>query len=185
MKRLDPKRCAILVIDVQEKLAPAMPEERMRELTRAATVLLEAAEALGARAIATEQYPSGLGRTIAPIAAGLAKVGAPVIEKVDFSACDEPSFERAWAGLAPQAAIVLGMETHVCVWQTVRELCARGVNVHVVVDGVASRRDDHRAVGLDLCRNAGATLTTMETVVFDWLGRAGGDTFKRLSKLIR
>jgi len=185
MKRLDPKRSAIVIIDVQEKLAVAMPEERMKDLTRAATVLIEAADALGARVIATEQYPAGLGRTIAPIASGLAKLGAPVIEKIDFSAPDEVAFERAWAGLAPHAAIVLGMETHVCVWQTVRELCARGTNVHVVVDGVASRRDDHRAVGLELCRSAGATLTTMETVVFDWLGRAGGDVFKRLSKLIR
>jgi nicotinamidase-related amidase len=185
MKRLDPKRSAIVVIDVQEKLAAAMPDERMKDLTRAATVLLEAAHALGARVIATEQYPTGLGHTITPIASGLTKLDAQVIEKVDFSACDAVAFERAWADMAPHAAIVLGMETHVCVWQTVRELCARGTNVHVVVDGVASRRDDHRAVGLELCRNAGATLTTMETVVFDWLGRAGGDVFKQMAKLIR
>lgn len=79
----------------------------------------------------------------------------------------------------------MGMETHVCVYQTVRELAARGTDVHVVIDGVASRRDDHRAAGIELCRAAGATITTMETVVFDWLGRAGSAEFKKLSKLIR
>ena len=77
------------------------------------------------------------------------------------------------------------MEAHVCVFQTVRELTARGVTVHVPLDGVASRRDDHRAAGLSLCSAAGATVTTMETIVFDWLRRAGTDEFKRLSKLIR
>jgi nicotinamidase-related amidase len=185
MRRLDPKECAVLVIDVQERLAPAMPEERMKDLVRASTVLLEAAEALGARVIATEQYPGGLGKTIAPIADKLARLQAPVVEKVDFSACDERRFERLWAERPARTAIVVGMETHVCVYQTVRELCVRGVDVHVALDGVASRRDDHRAVGLDLCRAAGATITTMETVVFDWMGRAGSDTFKKLSKLIR
>jgi nicotinamidase-related amidase len=84
-----------------------------------------------------------------------------------------------------RAAIVVGMETHVCVYQTVRELAARGVDVFVPMDGVASRRDDHRAAGLELCRAAGATITTMETVVFDWLRRAGTDVFKHLSKRIR
>jgi nicotinamidase-related amidase len=77
------------------------------------------------------------------------------------------------------------MEAHVCVFQTVRELAARGIDVYVPLDGVASRRDDHRAAGIELCRSAGAIITTMESVVFDWLQRAGSEEFKRLSKLIR
>jgi nicotinamidase-related amidase len=185
MQRLDPTQTAIVVVDVQDKLAAAMPAAQMAELTRAATVLLEAASLLGARVIVTEQYPAGLGHTIAPIAERIARLGAPVVSKLDFSACDEPVFERLWASLAPRTAVVVGMEAHVCVFQTVRELCARGVPVMVPLDGVASRRDDHRAAGLDLCRAAGATITTMESVVFDWLRRAGSDEFKRLSKLIR
>jgi nicotinamidase-related amidase len=185
MRRLNPKECAVLVVDVQERLAAAMPATQMAELTRAATVLIEAASTLGAHVIATEQYPSGLGPTIAPLIEGLEKAGAPRISKLDFSACDEPEFERAFAKHAPRAAIVVGMEAHVCVFQTVRELTARGIDVYVPIDGVASRRDDHRAAGIDLCRAAGATVTTMETVVFDWLKRAGSDEFKRLSKLLR
>ena len=66
-----------------------------------------------------------------------------------------------------------------------RDLCARGFAVHVPINGVASRRDDHRVTGLELCRAAGATITTAETVLFDWLGRAGSDAFRKISKLIK
>lgn len=185
MRRLIPAECAVLVVDVQEKLAAAMPAAQMAEVTRATTVLLEAARLLGARAIATEQYPTGLGPTIAPVADKLGPLGVTPIAKMTFSACDADDFERAFARSGARAAIVVGMETHVCVFQTVRELCARGVGVYVPIDGVASRRDDHRAAGIDLCRSAGATITTMETVVFDWLRQAGSDPFKQLSRLIR
>jgi nicotinamidase-related amidase len=185
MQRLIPARCAVVVVDVQEKLAAAMPAAQMSELLRAATVLLEACKLLGAPAIYTEQYPAGLGATVAPLAEALAAVGASRVEKVDFSACDEPTFSRALAATGAKTAIVLGMETHVCVFQTAREMRARGLEVHVPIDGVASRREDHRAAGLALCKEAGATLTTMETVVFDWLRRAGSAEFKALSKRIR
>lgn len=185
MRRLNPKECAVVVVDVQEKLAAAMPKEQLDALVRSASILIEAAATLGASVFATEQYPAGLGPTLGSVAEKLEKVSAPRIAKVDFSACDEAEFERAWAQKAPRVAIVVGMESHVCVFQTVRELVARGLPVHVPIDGVASRRDDHRAAGLDLCRAAGATITTTETIVFDWLRRAGTDEFKKLSKLIR
>lgn len=185
MRRLVPEECAVLVIDVQERLCAAMPPAQVAEVTRAATVLVDAAARLGARVLATEQYPAGLGPTIAPVAAELAAAGAVPIPKTEFSACDNTDFDRAFARAGARAVVVVGMEAHVCVFQTVRELCARGREVLVPIDGVASRRDDHRAAGLDLCRAAGATLTTMETVVFDWLRRAGTDQFKHLSKRIR
>jgi nicotinamidase-related amidase len=187
MRRLDPAECAVIVVDVQERLAAAMPPAQLEEVTRAATILIEAARLLGARVLATEQYPQGLGPTIAPIAARLAEAGAPTVTKVAFSACDEPAFQRALSagGAMPRAAIVLGMETHVCVFQTARELASRGIMVHVPIDGVASRREDHRATGLSLCRDAGATITTAETIAFDWLRRAGSDAFRTISKLIR
>lgn len=185
LERIEAARSAIVVVDIQDKLASAMPPARIADVTRAGNVLLEAAAVLGARVIATEQYPAGLGHTIAPLAERLAALGAPVVPKLDFSAWDEPAFRAAWEPLDVRAAVVFGVETHVCVLQTVRDLVARGVRVLVPIDGVASRRDDHRAAGLDLCRGAGAVLTTMESVVFDWLRRAGTDEFKRLSKLIR
>jgi nicotinamidase-related amidase len=180
-----PEECAVLVVDVQERLAAAMPPAQMAEVTRAVTVLVDAASLLGARVLATEQYPAGLGPTIAPVAVELGRARVQPIAKMEFSACDNPELDRALARAAVRSVVVVGMEAHVCVFQTVRELLARGVDVLVPIDGVASRRDDHRAAGIDLCRAAGATITTMETVVFDWLRRAGTDAFRHLSKRIR
>ncbi|APR82087.1 Isochorismatase [Minicystis rosea] len=185
MRRMYPEECAVIIIDVQEKLAAAMPAAQLADVTRASTILVEAARILGARVLVTEQYPAGLGPTIAPVAEKLAAAGAAPIAKMTFSACDTSAFERAFVASGARRAVVVGMETHVCVFQTVRELAARGVDVAVPIDGVASRRDDHRTTGLDLCRAAGATLTTTETVVFDWLREAGSSQFKALSKLIR
>src|SRR5262249_45189245 len=155
----------------------AMPQPQLAELHRAAGVLIEAASLLGAKVIATEQYPAGLGRTVPAVAERLERARAPVIEKIEFSACGNVAFERALADSPARAAVVVGMEAHGCVFQTARDLAARGVPVLVPLDGVASRRDDHRAAGLDLCRAAGATITTAESVVFDWLRRAGSDEF--------
>jgi len=182
---LDPRATVVLIVDVQERLFSVMPELAANDLVRAATVLIEAAGSLGAAVIATEQYPEKLGATLPPIAEKLDQIAAPRVSKLDFSACREAAFEAALAKTKRRKVVVLGMETHICVFQTVRDLCGRGFTVHVPVDGVASRRDDHRKTGLDLCREAGATLTTTETVLFDWLGRAGTDSFKKLSRLIK
>jgi nicotinamidase-related amidase len=81
--------------------------------------------------------------------------------------------------------VVVGMETHVCVFQTVREIARRGIAVHVVADAVASRTEENRARGLSLCERAGGIVTVTETVVFDWLGRAGTEDFKAVSKLVK
>ncbi len=185
MNRLEPASSLVLVVDVQERLASAMPEDAMRSLLRASSVLVEAAATLGAGLLATEQYPAGLGRTVPALRAELERTETRILEKVAFSAVEAAGFAEALAARSPKSVIVVGMETHVCVFQTVRELVARGLDVHVPVDGVASRREDHREAGIGLCRVAGATITTMETVVFDWLRRAGTDEFKKLSKLIR
>ena len=189
MKRLDPERTLVLVVDVQEKLARAMPPESVHALERAGTILIEGAMLLGARVVATEQYPQGLGPTTPALAARIVQFEVPILSKIEFSACDAPGFDAflptAAESGAPASVVVIGMETHVCVFQTVRDLAARGFDVHVPIDGVASRRDDHREAGLALCKAAGATITTTETIVFDWLRRATGDAFKTLSKLIR
>src|SRR4051812_40926930 len=185
MQRLVPSSTLVAVIDVQDRLVSAMPPAAMEQLTRGVGLLLEAAQLLGAPVLATEQYPKGLGRTIAPLAEKLDAVGAPPIEKVDFSACGAPEFRAHLDKLSPAAVVVMGMEAHVCVFQTVRDLRARGLTVYVPLDAVVSRRDDHRETGLALCERAGAIRTTTETIVFDWLERAGTDSFRALSKLIR
>jgi nicotinamidase-related amidase len=185
VQRLIPSKSLVAVIDVQERLAAAMPEERMARLVRGVGVLLEAAKLLGASVLATEQYPKGLGPTLPEIAAKLDAIGAPRIEKTVFSATGAPEFVEGVERAAPATVIVVGMEAHVCVYQTVRDLIARGLTVMVAVDAVVSRRDEDRSTGISLCERAGGVPTTVETVVFDWLERAGTDEFRALSKLLR
>lgn len=182
---LDPKDTLLIVVDVQERLFTAMPEGAKADLVRSGTVLLEGAALLGVQAVVTEQYPEKLGATLPALAERLAKSDAPRFSKLDFSACRDAAFDTFLSKSDRRRAVVIGMETHICVFQTVRDLVARGFSVHVPIDGVASRRDDHRTTGLDLCRAAGATITTSETLLFDWLGRAGSDQFRQISKLIK
>ncbi|HMJ12257.1 MAG TPA: isochorismatase family protein [Polyangiaceae bacterium] len=185
MQRLRPSTTAVIVVDVQEKLAAAMPPAQLASLERSARILLEGARLLHAPVLVTEQYPKGLGRTLPAIAELLQTARAQSFEKLDFSSWDAAGFSDALTASGARAAVVIGMESHVCVYQTVRDLTAHGFQVHVPMDGVSSRQEDHREVGLKLCERAGAVRTTTESVVFDWLERAGSDEFKALSKLIR
>jgi nicotinamidase-related amidase len=185
MDRLAPEATAVVVVDVQERLAAAMPPAQLQEVLRSARILLEAARLLGAPVLATEQYPKGLGPTISELTPLLDAARAQRFEKTTFSAADVPAFGDALRASGVRAAVVVGMESHVCVYQTVRDLVARGLEVHVPIDGVSSRRDDHRETGIRLCERAGAVRTTTESVAFDWLVRAGSEEFRQLSKLIR
>lgn len=185
MNRLTPATTALLVVDVQERLAPAMPPPRMEALAKNAAILLDAAGQLGVRVLASEQYPKGLGPTVPALAEKLAALGVTPVAKTTFDACGEVGIARPLASLAPRAVVVIGMETHVCVFQTVRELVRRGYEVHVPVDGVASRTEENRLAGIALCERAGAIATTTETVVFDWLERAGTEAFKAISKSLK
>lgn len=185
MQRLQPETTAVIVIDVQERLAPAMPEHRYQQLLRSSRILLEAARLFSSPVLATEQYPGGLGPTVAEISKQLEAMQVSPREKLSFSAWDSAGFADEFKACNANAAVVIGMEAHVCVYQTVRDLVEAGIEVHVPIDGVCSRRDDHRDVGIDLCVAAGAVRTTTESIVFDWLGVAGNVEFKALSKLIR
>ena len=183
--RLEPKDTLLLVVDVQERLFAAMPETAKADILRAGTALIEGAALLGVQAAVTEQYPEKLGRTVPELSGRLESMSAPRFSKLDFSACRDVGFEAHLARSDRRRVVLVGMETHICVFQTARDLLSRGFVVHVVMDAVASRREDHRVTGLELCRSAGAVITTAETVLFDWLGRAGSDEFRKISKLIK
>jgi nicotinamidase-related amidase len=104
---------------------------------------------------------------------------------MDFDACADIQIARALADVAPRSVFLVGMETHVCVFQTARELVRRGHVTYVVADAVASRTEENRAAGLSLCESAGAICTVTEAVAFDWVGRAGTDAFRAVSKLVK
>lgn len=185
MLALAPASSLLVVVDVQERLAPAMPAESLAEVVRAVTILGVAARELAVPTIATEQYPKGLGPTIGPVAITLAERGVTPLPKLAFSAMGEPAFAGAIARVAPRSVVVTGMEAHICVFQTVRDLRAAGFEVWVPWDGVASRRPRDRDVGLDLIARTGAHVTSAESIAFDWLGRAGGEAFRAVSKVVR
>jgi nicotinamidase-related amidase len=183
--RLDPARTCLLVVDVQERLAKVMPEASMQRLVANTLILLDSAKELGVRVLASEQYPKGLGPMITPLAERLGAMGVTPYDKLDFDACGEPRIARALADADPRAVVVVGMEAHICVFQTARELVRRGYPTFVVDDAVASRQEDNRLAGLSLCERAGAVRTVTEAVVFDWVGRAGTPAFKAVSRLVK
>jgi nicotinamidase-related amidase len=185
MERLLPSSTVLLLVDVQEKLAAAMPPEALATLVKNAGILLVAAQTLGVRVLASEQYPKGLGPTVAPLAAKLAEMGVSALPKMTFDAGSDLGIARALADSGAKSVVVIGMEAHVCVFQTARELVKRGYATHVVADAVTSRTEENRRIGLALCEKAGAVTTATETVAFDLLQRAGTDEFKTISTLLR
>jgi nicotinamidase-related amidase len=182
--RLDPERAALLVVDVQERLWAVMDQDDRARCLKNVGILLELARRLGIPVVQSEQYPKGLGPTIAPIAEKIG-AGARRLEKVEFSCAAAPAWAPLWDELRRPQWIVAGMEAHVCVYQTVRDLLERGATVHLPVDAVISRTRENRAVGLDLARSAGAILTSTEALVFDALRKAGSDDFRAMSRLVR
>ena len=171
---------ALLVIDIQERLVAAMQPAALERLVNRAVAAIAGARALGLPIIVTEQYPKGLGPTIKAVKDAIGDFTA--IEKLEFSAW-LPQVEEKLVG-RPNV-LVTGMETHVCVFQTVRDLAAAGLTPWLAVDAVLSRQPvDHQA-GLALAAASGAILTTVETALFDALGKAGGPEFKAVSAAVK
>jgi nicotinamidase-related amidase len=179
---LDRADALLMVIDVQEKLSAAMPKAPFAELERNAAVLIRAARRLEIPVIATEQYPKGLGPTVASLRELLPQ---EPMSKMEFSCGASKPIARHVLGSGRKQVVGVGMEAHVCVFQTVRDLLRGGFSVFVAQDAVVSRSEANRDVGLRLCEKAGATLTSTETVLFDLLGVAGTPEFKELTALIK
>ena len=179
-QKLDRSTACVLVVDVQERLAPVMWNFAFVEKYCRAMVL--AARDLGMPVLATEQYPKGLGSTVASIREALP--GPPIV-KMHFSCGADPAFTQALAATGRKQVIVVGIETHVCVFQTVRDLLGRGYEVYVCADAVTSRFEEHRRVALEQLRGLGAVVTSAETAIFDLLHVCGTPEFKRVSALVR
>jgi nicotinamidase-related amidase len=172
--------CVLLVVDIQERLAPAISGGT--EVIARTDILLAAAARLGVPVVATEQYPKGLGHTDRRL--DLPET-TPTFAKLDFSAAAEPSIVAHLRELDRRRAVLCGMETHVCVLQTALGLRTLGYEVAVVADAVGSRHPERRQLGLERMRDAGVAIVDSEMVVFEWLGAAGTPQFKELSRLIR
>lgn len=182
--RLVPERTLVLCVDVQERLSAAIPAELMLRLRKNAVILLRGAAALGLPVLVSEQYKKGLGDTLPDLVEAL-PAGTARIEKLEFSAWAASKVASAIIDSGRTQIIVFGMETHICVFQTVRDLCHTGFSVHVPHDAVASRDPENLRLGLVLAERAGAVVTSTETALFDLLHRAGSPEFKAISALVK
>jgi nicotinamidase-related amidase len=180
---LDAADSVLVVIDVQERLCKAMDEQVLARLTANTGILLESAVELQVPMLATEQYVKGLGETLAELKEKMA--GAPRLEKMTFSCCGCNDFVEQVRATGRRQIVVTGMESHVCVLQTVLELLDAGYVVHLVQDAVMSRSEQNKLAALGMMQQAGAVITCTESVLFQWLKAAGTDSFKKLSKLVK
>lgn len=178
---LDPKRSLLLMIDLQERLAPSIAG--YGAIRRRAIALLGGARRLGVPIVFTEQYPKGLGPTDPALLA--AAPGAPVLEKIHFDATAEAALPAACESAARDQIVMLGTEAHVCVLQTAFGLAKRGAAPWIVADAVGSRRGADREIALQRLAARGCKIVSAEMVLFEWLGRADTDAFRETLPAIR
>ncbi|MCC6915196.1 MAG: isochorismatase family protein [Rhodospirillaceae bacterium] len=181
---LDRARSQLLVVDVQDRLLPAMHEgERMVENC---AILMQAAHRLGIPVTISEQYRKGLGATVARL--DNVKGDAPVMEKMHFSCSADAGINtriRALASDGRTQLIVCGIESHVCVLQSALGFAGGGLNVFVAADAVTSRKPESVGIAKERYAAEKVGLITTEMAVFEWLHVAGTPEFKDLSKLIK
>jgi nicotinamidase-related amidase len=169
-----------MIIDLQDNLMKAM--DQTVKVYRNTKLLLAACRQLGIPVVVTEQYPRGLGHTVAEVASSLGE--HRTVEKVSFTGLTG-EVAGVLQELDRRQVMIAGSETHICVFQTVRDLLEAGFEVFVLADAVCSRTKDNFEIGLALMRDEGAVITSTETVIFDLLKKAGTPEFKVISPLVK
>jgi len=175
----------LLVVDVQERLVPAIHPDLYPRALKNMRVLIEAAAILGLPIVLTEQYPKGLGRTVPEILQALEGREHRLFEKVAFSCARDEAFLAAVPALGRRQVLMVGMETHVCVYQTAVDLVRAGFAVFVVDDAVSSRSLHNYQSGLEALRDAGCALHSTEMAVFQLLKAAATPEFRKVARLIK
>lgn len=181
LNMLSKEESLLLVIDVQERLVNALDKNVVVKKT---STLTQAATILGIPTIATEQYPKGLGSTIDVIKQTFAK-DTHIIEKSAFSAVKEKGFMDVLKSFNRKQIIICGIETHVCVHQTVADLISEGFEVYVAKDACASRGKYEFKQGIDRMEANGAKISCVEIILFEWLKSAKNPNFKEVQTLIK
>ncbi len=180
LKPLLPANAALLVVDYQDKLLPAIHEAD--KAVEAGRRMIEAAKVLSVPILGTEQYPAGLGGTCGIIAQAMH--GWPIFQKTRFSGC-VPAVMEEIARLNRPDIVVVGIEAHVCVLQTVLDLLRAAKRTIVCADAISSRRPLDRDIAITRMRDCGAVVTTTESVTFEWLSEANTDQFRRVLKIVK
>jgi len=174
---LDPQRTTVVVIDLQEKLLPAIAEKE--RVLRQSLLLLRLAEVLELPVVLTTQYEKGLGATVPEVRAAAPRVTP--LDKTSFGCFgSEPFLDRLAEQRGRDQLLVAGIEAHICVAQTVLGALARQYAVHVATDAVGSRAEENRQVGLARMQREGAVLTSAERAIYELLGRSDTKAFKAM-----
>jgi len=170
-----------LVIDMQERLLPAMEENEV--LLQNCLTLIQGLQELGLPILATQQYTKGLGETVEPIRSVIKDFKA--IEKKDFSCCDEAEFARELEKTNRMNVVICGIESHVCVLQTAIDLKEAGLTPVVVMDCVSSRSYDNVDLAAERFRHEGIMMTSYESILFELTRTAKSPEFKAISNLVK
>ncbi len=182
--KLQRENAVLVVIDVQEKLMPVI--DRSSEVILNIERLVRGCHILGVPTILTEQYVKGLGATVEPVRRAFEETsGYAPIEKSCFSAYGCEEFSARLASLGRNQILIAGVETLVCVYQTVEDLLARYLAVSVIVDAVSSRTAQNREIALQRLASDGAKLSSTEMALFELTVAAGTDEFRAISRLIK
>jgi len=178
---LEAGQSVLLVVDVQEGLAPAVAHPAA--VIKGSALLIQAAARLGIPVVVSEQYPKGLGRTVGELLSLVPPEA--VMEKLHFSCAADPALMARLDSLGRRQAVIVGMEAHVCVLQTALGLKAAGWQPFMVADATSSRTEANHRAAIARVAAAGVSVATVEMVVFEWLYRAGTPEFKELSRLVK
>ncbi len=179
------KTSQLLIINIQEKLARAMPKPDRDLMVSNVSRLIQAAGHLEIPILLSEHYGKGLGQTLPEIAQHLPE-HTKAKDKLTFSCCTAPGFEEELGQHEQRKQVIIaGLETHICVLQTASGLQQWGYQVFVVEDAVASRSELHRRNALRRMRQGGVQITNSESVAFEWMGDASQPSFKQISQLFR
>jgi nicotinamidase-related amidase len=182
---LNREDAVLIVVDVQERLVPAIDKELYARSLKNFKITIEAAATLGLPILLTEQYPRGLGPTVPDVLQALEGKTYERIEKVAFSCARDEGFLAAVAKTARRQVVLIGMETHVCVYLTSVDLVNAGYEVFVLDDAVSSRFPHNYRSGIAALRDAGVVVVSTETAVFQLLKVAVTPEFKKISSLLR
>jgi nicotinamidase-related amidase len=176
-----PENTLLLVVDVQGKLAQVMSDRE--KLFKAITNMIQGARVLGIKILVTEQNPRGLGPTVPEIREHLSRIEP--ISKYSFSCCDNEQFRQELNSAKPEHIVIAGIESHICVYQTARDLVKLNYDVQILSDGVSSRTAENKSIGLEKSRSAGAGITSVETVLFEIVKDAQKKEFKDILNIVK
>lgn len=179
----DPEQAVLVVVDIQERLVPAMPENVWEKVLRNTEILIKGIREFDIPIILLEQYPEGLGSTVDEIKELL--LDLEPIKKVAFNCCDVLEFVESLETIARRDVILCGMETHICILQSALGLLEMDHRVFVAADAVCSRAKHNWEFGLSLMRDAGVTIGTTEIMLFLMSRTADTERFIKISRLVK